>query len=104
MPDPKRERQRQNRDAARAAQLEAARQQRRKQSFVRYGVLIGLAVVLAVLSAALFGGKKHDKTTAASDTTTTAAAGATSTTAVNPALAAVQCNDTTPPAKTDRPT
>jgi cyclophilin family peptidyl-prolyl cis-trans isomerase len=102
MPDPKRERQRQNREAARAAQLEAARQAKRKQSTIRFAVLIGLAVVLAVLSAALFGGKDDKKTTAASDSTTTS--GPTTTT-VNPAvLAAVQCNDTKPPENPNRPT
>jgi cyclophilin family peptidyl-prolyl cis-trans isomerase len=106
MPDPKRERQRQNRDAARAAQLEAAKQQRKKQSTIRFAVLIGLAVVLAVLSAALFSGKKDKKVSAAdkASSTTTTALGATTTTAVNPALAAVQCNDTTPPANANRPT
>ncbi|HEV7864485.1 MAG TPA: peptidylprolyl isomerase [Acidimicrobiia bacterium] len=104
MPDPKRERQRQNREAARAAQLEAAKQQRKKQSTIRFAVLIGLAVVLAILSAALFGGKKDKKVSAADQSTTTTAAGETSTTAVNPALAAIQCTDTKPAEVPNRPT
>ncbi|MGH9010803.1 MAG: peptidylprolyl isomerase [Acidimicrobiia bacterium] len=103
MPDPKRERQRQNREAARAAQLEAARQAKKKQSAIRVAVMAGLAIVLAVLAAALFGGK-DDKTTSASDTTTTSGP-ATTTTTVDPAvLARVQCNDTKPPDNPNRPT
>jgi cyclophilin family peptidyl-prolyl cis-trans isomerase len=103
MPDPKRERQRQNRAAGRAAQLEAARQAKKKQSTIRFAVLIGLAVVLAVLAAALFGGGDDKKTSAADQTTTTTASGETTTTA-NPALAAIQCNDTKPPDNSNRPT
>ena len=104
MPDPKRERQRQNRDAARQAQLEAARQAKRKQSTIRVVVVAGLAIVLAVLAAALFGGKGDKKKTAAESTTTTAGSGV-STTTVDPAvLARVQCNDTKPPDNPNRPT
>jgi cyclophilin family peptidyl-prolyl cis-trans isomerase len=104
MPDPKRERQRQNREAARAAQLEAARHARKKQSAIRLGVVAGLAIVLAVLAAALFGGKDDKKTTAASESTTTSGP-STTTTTVNPAvLAAVKCNDTKPPENPNRPT
>src|SRR2546430_9940838 len=51
------ERQRQNREAARQAQLEAARQAKRKQSSIRVAVVAGLAIVLAVLAAFLFGGE-----------------------------------------------
>jgi cyclophilin family peptidyl-prolyl cis-trans isomerase len=85
MPDPKRERQRQNREAARAAQLEAARQAKKKQSTIRMAVIAVLAVGLAVLAAALFGGKDKKETTAAGDT-------------------GVQCTDTKPPENPNRPT
>jgi cyclophilin family peptidyl-prolyl cis-trans isomerase len=104
MPDEKRERQRQNRAAGRAAQLEAARQAKKKQSTIRFAVLIGLAVVLAVLAAALFGGGDDKKTTAADQSTTSSSAGETTTTTANPALAAIQCNDTKPPENPNRPT
>ncbi len=103
MPDPKRERQRQNREAGRAAQLEAARQAKRKQSAIRMAVVAGLAVVLAVLAAALFSGDDKKDTTAAGDTSTTSS-GPTTTVTENPALAAVQCNDTKPPDNPNRPT
>jgi cyclophilin family peptidyl-prolyl cis-trans isomerase len=102
MPDEKRERQRQNRAQGRAAQLEAARAAKKKQSTIRFAVLIGLAVVLAVLAAALFGGGDDKETTAGDDTSTSSTtAGETTTTTVNPALAAIQCNDTKP---TNEPT
>ncbi len=106
MPDPKRERQRQNREAARAAQLEAARQAKKKQSAIRIAVVAGLAIVLAVLAAALFGGKDDKKTTSATDSSTTTSSGpAGSTTTVDQAaLAKVQCNDTKPPENPNRPT
>jgi cyclophilin family peptidyl-prolyl cis-trans isomerase len=103
MPDPKRERQRQNREAARAAQLEAARQRRRKQSYIRFGVLIVLAIIIAVLSAALFGGKKAKNASTTNKAASSTSAPSTTTTA-NPALAAIQCNDTKPPANANRPT
>ena len=102
MPDPKRERQRQNREAGRAAQLEAARRAKKKQSAIRMGVIAGLAIVLAVLAAALFGGK-DDKKTSAGDTSTTTA-GATTTTVDPAVLAKVQCNETKPPENKNRPT
>ena len=106
MPDAKRERQRQNREQGRQAQLEAARQAKRKQSGIRFGVLIVLVIGLAVLSAALFGGKSKKTNSAAGDSTTTTSSGpATTTTTVDPAvLAKVQCNDTKPPANPNRPT
>jgi cyclophilin family peptidyl-prolyl cis-trans isomerase len=106
MPDPKRERQRQNREAGRAAQLEAARQAKKKQSAIRVAVVAALAVGLAVLAAALFGGGDDKDNTAAGDSTTTTATGpAASTTTVDPAvLAKVQCNDTKPPDNPNRPT
>ena len=105
MPDPKRERQRQNREAARAAQLEAARQAKKKQGAIRLAVIAGLAIVLAVLAAALFGGKDDKKTTSATDSSTTTSGPAASTTTVDPAvLAKVQCNDTKPPENPNRPT
>jgi len=105
MPDPKRERQRQNRDAARAAQLEAARQQRKRQSLIRGTVGFALIIGLFVLFAALHGGGgKKSKTDAAAASSTTATTGETTTTTVNPALAAIQCNDTKPPENPNRPT
>lgn len=103
MPDPKRERQRQNRAQGRAAQLEAARQAKKKQSTIRFAVLIGLAIGLAVLAAALFSGDDGKKT-AATDQSTTSSSGETTSTTVNPALAAIQCNDTKPPDNPNRPT
>jgi cyclophilin family peptidyl-prolyl cis-trans isomerase len=105
MPDPKRERQRQNRDAARAAQLEAARQQRKRQSLIRGTVGFVLIIGLFVLFAALHSsGGKSTKTNAGAASTTTTAGGPSTSTTVNPALAAVQCNDTKPPANPNRPT
>jgi cyclophilin family peptidyl-prolyl cis-trans isomerase len=104
MPDPKRERQRQNREAARAAQLEAAKAQRKRQSLIRgtvgFVLIIGLFVLFAALHSS--GGKKTSA--GAASTTTTASSGPTTTTTVNPAVAAVQCNDTKPPANANRPT
>ncbi|HEV3363535.1 MAG TPA: peptidylprolyl isomerase [Acidimicrobiia bacterium] len=106
MPDPKRERQRQNREAARQAQLEAARQAKKKQSAIRLAVVAGMAVILAVLAAFLFGRGGDKDTTAAGDTSTTTSSGpSTTTTTVDPAvLAKVQCNDTKPPDNPNRPT
>jgi cyclophilin family peptidyl-prolyl cis-trans isomerase len=107
MPDPKRERQRQNRDAARAAQLEAAKQQRKRQSMIRGTVGFVLIIGLFVLFAALHssgGGKKSSKTEAGAASSTTATTGAATTTTVNPALAAVQCTDTKPADNPNRPT
>jgi cyclophilin family peptidyl-prolyl cis-trans isomerase len=104
MPDPKRERQRQNREAGRAAQLEAAKQQRKRQSLIRgtiaFVLIIGLFVLFAALNSR--GGSKKASNTSASSTTATS--GPTTTTTVNPALAAIQCNDTKPPANANRPT
>jgi cyclophilin family peptidyl-prolyl cis-trans isomerase len=104
MPDPKRERQRQNREAARAAQLEAAKQQRKRQSLIRGTVGFVLIIGLFVLFAALHSSGGGKKTKNASATSTTAAASSTTTTTANPALAAIQCNDTKPPANANRPT
>jgi cyclophilin family peptidyl-prolyl cis-trans isomerase len=102
MPDPKRERQRQNRQAGRAAQLEAAKQARRKQSMIRGGVGIVLILGLFALAAAVLGrDDKKKPTTSASSSSSTSA---TTATTVNPALAAVQCNDTKPPDNPNRPT
>jgi cyclophilin family peptidyl-prolyl cis-trans isomerase len=103
MPDPKRERQRQNREAARAAQLEAAKQQRKKQSMIRAGVGAVLVVGLAVLGALVLGGDEK-KVSTTDQSTTTVASGPTTTTTENPALAAIQCNDTKPPENPNRPT
>jgi cyclophilin family peptidyl-prolyl cis-trans isomerase len=104
MPDPKRERQRQNREAGRAAQLEAARQAKKKQSAIRVAVVAALAVGLAVLAAALFGGGDDKDKTAAGDSTTTSGSGPTTTTVDPAVLAKVQCNDTKPPDNPNRPT
>jgi cyclophilin family peptidyl-prolyl cis-trans isomerase len=104
MPDAKRERQRQNREAGRAAQLEAARAARKKQSTVRMAVIAVLAVGLAALFAFLFT-RDGDETDVASEntTSTTGAATSTSETTANPALAAIQCNDTKPADNPNRP-
>jgi cyclophilin family peptidyl-prolyl cis-trans isomerase len=105
MPDPKRERQRQNREAGRAAQLEAARQAKKKQSAIRVAVVAAMAVGLAVLAAALFSGGDEKDDAAAGDSTTTSSGPAATTTTVDPAvLAKVQCNDTKPPDNPNRPT
>jgi cyclophilin family peptidyl-prolyl cis-trans isomerase len=105
MPDPKRERQRQNREAGRAAQLEAARQAKKKQSAIRVAVVAAMAVGLAVLGAALFSGGDEKDDAAAGDSTTTSSGPAATTTTVDPAvLAKVQCNDTKPPDNPNRPT
>jgi cyclophilin family peptidyl-prolyl cis-trans isomerase len=106
MPDPKRERQRQNRELGRAAQLEAARQAKKKQNAIRLAVVAGVAIAVAVLAAALFGGGDDKETTSAGDSTTTSSSGpATTTTTVDPAvLAKIECNDTKPPDNPNRPT
>jgi cyclophilin family peptidyl-prolyl cis-trans isomerase len=103
MPDPKRERQRQNREAARAAQLEAARQQRKRQSLIRGTIGFVLIIGLFVLFAALHSSGGGRKASNASATSTTASTGPTTTTTVNPALAAIKCNDTKPPDNPSRP-
>jgi len=105
MPDPKRERQRQNREAARAAQLEAAKQERKRKSMIRGTVGFVLVIALFALWAWLqsSGGSKKS-TNAAASSTTTASSGPTTTTTANAALAAIQCNDTKPPANPNRPT
>jgi len=100
MPDPKRERQRQNRQLGRQAQLEAARQAKRKQSTVRIVIVVVVAIAVAVVAAALFGGKGNKKKTP----TTTTTAKVTTTTVDQAALAKIQCNDTTPPDNPKRPT
>jgi cyclophilin family peptidyl-prolyl cis-trans isomerase len=102
MPDPKRERKRQNRDAARAAQLEAARAAKKKKSLIRGVVGIVLLLGLAALGALVLGGD-DDKTDVASENSTSTTGDSTTTTE-NPALAAVQCNDTKPPDNPNRPT
>jgi cyclophilin family peptidyl-prolyl cis-trans isomerase len=104
MPDPKRERQRQNREAGRAAQLEAARQAKKKQSAIRVAVVAAMAVGLAVLAAALFSGGDEKDDAAAGDSTTSSGPAATTTTVDPAVLAKVQCNDTKPPDNPNRPT
>jgi cyclophilin family peptidyl-prolyl cis-trans isomerase len=103
MPDPKRERQRQNRDAARQAQLEAARQAKRKQSGIRLAIVAVAAIAVAVLAAALFGGKDDKKKVEATNSTSTTA-GVTTTTVDQAALAKVECNDKQPAENPNRPT
>jgi cyclophilin family peptidyl-prolyl cis-trans isomerase len=103
MPSPsKRERQRLNRQSARAAQLEAARRRRRRQGMIRGGVLAALLVILAVVGAAVFGSNDKKEVTAGDQNTTTTASG--SSTTVNPALANVTCDERKPEATGDRPT
>jgi cyclophilin family peptidyl-prolyl cis-trans isomerase len=102
MPDPKRERQRQNRLQGRAAQLEAAKQAKRKQSMIRGGVGIVLIVGLFALAAAVLG--RDDKKSSSSSSSSSSSTSATTATTENAALAAVQCNDTKPPDNPNRPT
>lgn len=107
----KRDRKRLNKAGARAAQLEATRKLRRRQALTRAAVLGVLVAVLAVVAALVFGrdtdGKKvaaeasKDKDNAAESTTTSSA---TTPTTVNPALAAINCDDRKPEAKANRPT
>ncbi|MDQ3944218.1 MAG: peptidylprolyl isomerase [Actinomycetota bacterium] len=104
----KRHRKRQNAAAARAAQLEAARQAKRRQTLIRSGILgvfvLAVAVVLALVAG---GGDDKKEVTAGKDATTTSSAEAsstttpetTATTAAGAAAGEITCNDTEPPAK-----
>jgi len=103
MPDPKRERQRQNREAARAAQLEAARQEQKRKSLIRGAVGFVLIIALFALWAWLHSSGSGKSNSASASSSTTASTGPTTTTTANPALAAIQCNDTKPPDNPNRP-
>lgn len=89
----KRDRKRQNAAAARAAQLEAARQAKRRQTLVRTGILGGFVILLAVIFAFVAGRGGGDDDVAAGDETTT-----TVTTAAGAASGTddITCNDTEP--------
>lgn len=98
----KRERKRQNAAAGRAAQLEAARQAKRRQNFIRTGVVGGVVLLIAVVLAFVTGSGGDgdgDQDVAAGDegtsTTVTTAAGAAGGTDD------VTCNDTEPEASGD---
>ena len=103
MPDPKRERQRQNREAGRAAQLEAAKAAKKKQKTVRAVVAVVLLGALVVLGALVLPGDDDETDVASENTTSTTGAAETSSTTANPALAAIQCNDTKPADNPNRP-
>jgi cyclophilin family peptidyl-prolyl cis-trans isomerase len=104
-PNPKRDRKRQNAAAARAAQLEAARQAKKRQTLIRTGVLgafiLGVAVLMAFLSSR-DDGKKVSAGSSKDKTSTTL--GPTTTTVNAAALAAITCDDRKPEANTKRPT
>lgn len=96
MPNPKRDRQRQNRAGSRAARLEAARRAKKRRALIRTGILGALVVALiVVLALANSGGDGEDVATGDTTTTTTAP---TTTTTVNPAVAAVECDEREPDA------
>ncbi len=105
----KRTRKRQNAAAARAAQLEAARQAKRRQTYIRAGIVGAMAVAGAVIFAFLAGGgdKKDVSTTDTSKATATTGAEAsstttpetTATTAAGAAAGEITCNDTEPTTK-----
>jgi cyclophilin family peptidyl-prolyl cis-trans isomerase len=105
----KRHRKRMNAAAARAAQVEAARQAKRRQTLFRTGILGAFVIVVAVILALVAGGGDDKKvSTAGKDkaTTTTSAEPSstttpetTATTAAGAAAGEITCNDTEPPAK-----
>ena len=104
MPNPKRERKRENRTLSRAAQLEAARQAKRRKTMIRTGVLGALGAALVVFFAFVRSGGGDNDVTAGSENSSTTTSAPATTTSVNPALAAVDCDDRTPEETTDRPT
>ncbi|MGH9000697.1 MAG: peptidylprolyl isomerase [Acidimicrobiia bacterium] len=61
MPSEKRDRQRQNRQGGRAAQLEAAKAAKRRQSMKRTGIFAALLAVLVVVAAALAANNGDDE-------------------------------------------
>ena len=102
----KRNRKRQNAAAARAAQLEAARQAKRRQTLVRGGILGAFVVALAVLAAFVFGGDDDKDVTAANESTSTTAADESTTSTPETTAAGagagteeITCNDTEPETK-----
>ncbi|MGH8971903.1 MAG: peptidylprolyl isomerase [Acidimicrobiia bacterium] len=104
----KRHRKRQNAAAARAAQLEAARQAKRRQTLIRTGILGAFVVAVAVILAFVAGGGDDKQVTAADESTTTTAAGdesttttpeTTATTAAGAGTGEINCNDTVPATK-----
>jgi cyclophilin family peptidyl-prolyl cis-trans isomerase len=103
----KRHRKRQNAAAARAAQLEAARHAKRRQTLIRSGILAGIVIAVAVILAFVAGGDDEGEVTAGNDGTTTTSAESsstttpetTATTVAGAAPAEITCNDTEPPAK-----
>jgi cyclophilin family peptidyl-prolyl cis-trans isomerase len=104
-PNPKRERKRQNAAAARAAQVEAARQVKKRQTMVRTGVLGAFVLAVAVFLAFLSSRDDGKKVSAGSKgKTTTTTAGPTTTTVNAAALAAITCDDRKPDANPKRPT
>jgi cyclophilin family peptidyl-prolyl cis-trans isomerase len=101
----KRNRKRLNAAAARAAQLEAARQAKRRQTLIRGGILGAFAIIIAVVLAFVAGGSGNDKKVTAADesATTTGAESSssttpetTATTAAGAGTADITCNDTEP--------
>jgi cyclophilin family peptidyl-prolyl cis-trans isomerase len=86
--------------------LEAAKAQRKRQSLIRgtvgFVLIIGLFILFAALHSS--GGGKKSSASSGSASSTTASSGPTTTTTANPALAAIQCNDTKPPDNPNRPT
>lgn len=101
----KRQRQRQNRMATRAYQLEAARKARRRRTLITAGALGAVVVALGVILALVNSGNEKKVSTTGSPGEKTAKSTAPSTTAttVNAAVAAVACDDRKPEPKTDRP-
>jgi cyclophilin family peptidyl-prolyl cis-trans isomerase len=102
----KRHRKRQNAAAARAAQLEAARQAKRRQTLIRAGILGAFVVAVAVFLAFVAGGGDKKEVSTAGKTTTTTSADSSSTTTpestattVAGAAGEITCNDTEPPVK-----
>jgi cyclophilin family peptidyl-prolyl cis-trans isomerase len=105
----KRHRKRQNAAAARAAQLEAVRQAKRRQTLIRSGILGVFVLAVAVILAFVAGGGDDNKVSAGKDnsTTTTSAEASstttppetTATTVAGAAAGEITCNDTEPPAK-----
>jgi cyclophilin family peptidyl-prolyl cis-trans isomerase len=104
-PNPKRERKRQNAAAARAAQLEAARQAKKRQTLIRTGLLGGVVLLLAV-AAAFLSSRDSGKTVSAGSSKGKSATtlGPTTSTVNAAALAAITCDDRKPNAEVKRPT
>jgi cyclophilin family peptidyl-prolyl cis-trans isomerase len=102
----KRHRKRQNAAAARAAQLEAARQVKRRQTLIRAGILGAFVIAAAVILAFVTGGDGKKEVSAGKGTTTTSSGSSstttpesTATTVAGAAAGEITCNDTEPAAK-----